>query len=138
MLRLASRFVARSPFARFVCYDPEIARDSILALVDRGAAFVMVVGDEIVGAIIGSVTVPWFSRDLIAAELGWWVDPDHRGHGNELRRQFEEWAKAMKAEVVVMSDVVLDDATPAGTLYERAGYEMVERSWIKGVQPWRQ
>lgn len=133
VLALTDRFVRRSPFARFVCFDPEVARDALLMMLDRGAVFVTVVDDRIVGAIAGVCAPLWFSRDIAATELGWWVEPTHRGLGNALRREFEHWAKAQGASVVNMSDVVLDDTTPAGALYEAAGYEMVERAWMKGV-----
>lgn len=133
LVGLASRFVSRSPFARFVCYDPEVARDTILAIIDRGAVFVLESEGRVVGAIIGAQAPLWFSRDVAATELGWWIDPDYRGRGNDLRREFEHWAHEVGASVVVMSDVTMDDATPAGTLYERAGYEMVERAWMKAV-----
>jgi GNAT superfamily N-acetyltransferase len=145
VLSLARRFVSRSPFAQFVEYDEETTRGTILQALDRGIVFVLELPPEVdsygtpkppkvVGAIMGALMPLWFSRELTAIELGWWVDDDHRGHGSALRLKFEEWARQMRAPVVSMSDVVLDDATPAGTLYERAGYEMVERSWMKGLR----
>jgi GNAT superfamily N-acetyltransferase len=133
VLALTTRFVQRSPHAQFVCYDPEVAREALLGMLDRGAVFVLESGERILGAIAGVLSPLWFSRDVVAVELGWWVDADARGHGEQLRREFEHWAREQGAEAVCMSDVVLDDATPAGTLYERAGYAMVERSWIKGI-----
>jgi hypothetical protein len=59
------------------------------------------------------------------------VDEDSRGHGDLLRQQFERWARMQRAPVVAMSDVILDDATPAGELYAKKGYEVVERAWLK-------
>lgn len=147
VLALARRFVQCLPFAHFVAFDEEAARSTILQALDRGVVFVLEEGPplmapevdtgdgrRIVGAIMGMLTPWWFSRELIAAELGWWVDPDHRGHGDLLRQRFEAWATVQHAPVVSMSDVRLDDATPAGELYARKGYECVERAWLKRLR----
>lgn len=146
VLALAGRFVQRSPYVQFVAYDAERARATVLQALDRGVVFVLEEGPartefevdngdrRIVGAIMGMLTPWWFTAELIAAELGWWVDEDKRGHGDELRRRFEQWAKSTGAPVVSLSDVKLDDAMPNGTLYERAGYEVVERAWLKRLR----
>jgi GNAT superfamily N-acetyltransferase len=145
VLAFARRFIELSPFAHFVEFDEESARQTILQALSRGIVFVMELpmpvdrfGNEqppkVVGAIMGILTPWWFSRESVAAELGWWVDPEHRGHGDELRRRFEGWAKQQRAPVVSLSDVKLDDSMPNGTLYERAGYEVVERAWLKRLR----
>lgn len=142
VLAFARRFVELSPFSQFVSFDEDTARQSILQALSRGVVFVLEkplprdgFGNEqppkIVGAIMGVMAPLWFSREVIAAELGWWVDPEHRGHGDELRRRFEAWARQQRAPVVSLSDLKLDDSMPNGTLYERAGYEVVERAWLK-------
>jgi hypothetical protein len=143
ILPLAKRFVERSPYAQYVTYDEEQARSTLLHALDRGVVYVLEVDEpghdepgppppkRIVGAIMGMLTAGWFTRDLVATELGWWVDEDSRGHGDLLRQQFERWARLQRAPVVAMSDVILDDATPAGELYAKKGYEVVERAWLK-------
>lgn len=132
ILPLAKRFVERSPFAQYVTYDEEQARQALLQCLGRGAVYVLETEDgRVVGAIMGHLTPWWFSRELVAAELGWWVNEDSRGHGDVLRQRFEAWAREQRAPVVSMSDVLLDDATPAGELFEKKGYECVERAWLK-------
>lgn len=145
VLVFAKRFVDRSPFARFVDYSEDAARTMLLQCLDRGAVFVLEIPGvhrehepmpppKIVGALMGTLTPLWFSKEMIACELGWWVDEDHRGSGNTLRLRFEAWARQVRAPVVCMSDVVMDNSTPAGELYQRAGYDCVERAWMKGLR----
>jgi hypothetical protein len=145
VLSFARRFVELSPFAHFVEFDADTARQAILQALTRGVVFVLELPmppdrfgnpqpPKIVGAIMGILTPWWFSREMIAAELGWWVDPEHRGRGDDLRRRFEAWAVQQRAPVVSLSDVKLDDAMPNGLLYARAGYEVVERAWLKRLR----
>jgi hypothetical protein len=146
ILRLAKRFVNISPFAQFVEYSEDVTRGSVLAALDRGVVFVLELAPEtdrfgqlqppkIVGALMGTLLPLWFSGELVAQELGWFVDEEHRGHGDLLRQRFEAWAIQVRAPVVSMSDVRLDNATPDGnTLYERKGYQVVERGWMKGLR----
>jgi GNAT superfamily N-acetyltransferase len=135
ILPLAKRFVDRSPYAQYVTYDEEQARAALLQALSHGAVYVLETEDgRIVGAIMGMMVPWWFSKDVVAAEMGWWVNEDARGQGDALRQRFEQWARDMRAPVVSMSDVILDDTTPAGALYERKGYELVERAWLKGLR----
>ncbi len=134
ILALARKFTSRAVFASFIAYDDDAARGTVLAALDRGVVFVLEVGGRIVGGIMGSLATVWFSRELVASELGWFVEDEHRGHGDELRRRFEAWGKSVGAPCSSLSDVKLDDAMPNGQLYERAGYEVVERSWLKNLR----
>jgi GNAT superfamily N-acetyltransferase len=134
--RLARPFIAVSDFGRWFACDQERIEGALRDLVshEQGIGLVAEVDNWIVGAIVGRLTSPWFDPTArVAAELGWWVDPEHRGHGAQLLREFESWARDQKADCVALSDLLHTNAAPAGTLLERHGYELVERSWVKGL-----
>ena len=63
------------------------------------------------------------------------MKPEHRGSklAIKLLREFERWGKERGASHVVMSDLVIEGGTPAGQLFEKLGYVLVERSHVKGV-----
>lgn len=134
ILPLARKFAQRTVYAHFVPYDDETARGRILEALSRGVFFVLDVDGKIVGGIMGVVAPTiWFSPVPVTQELGWFVDDDYRGHGDELRKRFEACGKQLRTPVCVLSDVRLDDAMPNGQLYERAGYHVSERAWIKSL-----
>lgn len=138
MVAMGERFFAFSRFADFAVFDRDVARASIanLTALDGGIALVAVVGGEIVGGIIGVLAPLWFApSQLSATEFAWWVSEEHRGGttGIKLLRAFEQWAKDKGAAMVSMSDLVIEGATPAGRLFEKLGYTVVERSHVKKV-----
>ena len=91
---------------------------------------------KIVGCICGIITNFWFARNTkVAAELGWWVNEEHRGSTASIRllQAFENWAKEHGVKAITMSDLVINGDTPAGPIYKKLGYELVERAHVKGV-----
>ena len=133
ILRLARRFVAVTPFARVLRTDDACLRAGLLALLDTGAVFVLEDGERIVGALVATLTQTWVSPSPVACELGWWVSEEARGRGTLLLDAFESWAADCGAEACILSDLVHNGQTPAGTLYERHGYECMERAHIKAL-----
>ena len=89
------------------------------------------------GMLIGVLSHPWFDPSTpLAVELAWWVDPSMRGSmaGVRMLRAFESWA-TMHNAVIAVSDLVAPDGVPTiGTLTERLGYRLVERTFVKHVE----
>jgi GNAT superfamily N-acetyltransferase len=89
--------------------------------------------DEVVGFLAGATNSPLFSRDKIGVELGWYVHPEHRdGHSAiKLMVSFEQWCKKQRCKYITMCDIhTLQDLQP---LYERRGYVLTEKSYMKEV-----
>jgi GNAT superfamily N-acetyltransferase len=87
---------------------------------------------EVVGALGGVVTDTVFSFDRIALEVGWYVEPEHRGSLTALRmvRSFEHWARSRGATMVVMVSQ-LSSTTDPSKVYETMGYGLAEKSYMK-------
>ena len=137
LVALGHRFFAFSRFADFVKFDASAARASLSRLKESGLVLVAEAADgQIAGGIAGLLAPVWFNPSAcMAAELGWWVDAAYRGSsaGVKLAKAFEQWAREHGAVAVSMSDLVISGATPAGQLFEKLGYRVVERCQVKAV-----
>jgi GNAT superfamily N-acetyltransferase len=83
------------------------------------------------GMIAGMAMEPVFSHALVATELAWWVDHEHRKTQDsiDLMLAYEEWARRIGAKVVQMA--MLDEVTNLDRFYRKQGYRPAERSYIK-------
>lgn len=86
------------------------------------------------GVIGAQFAMAYFSPQIIAHELFWWMNPQARKGSAAVRllRALEEHAKAYGAIGVSMVDIALMQSN-APALYERLGYEMSERTWFKPI-----
>lgn len=84
-------------------------------------------------AMLGAAISPsLYSKDRVATEVFWWVNPEFRkeGIGNELLSAFEYWAKQIaKADMIAVS--TLNDSVEE--LYLKKGYKAVEKTYMKVI-----
>ena len=121
---------------------PEIPFDgadmskSLTSLIDgdNSCLFVAEVGGKVVG-MVGAVKYPHYTNSSchVAQELFWWVRPEFRGGltGVRLLMTVEQWAIETGCKSIVMICLPIDG--PAESIYLRAGYRALERSYIKGL-----
>lgn len=136
LVAMGERFFAFSPFHKLTRFDPQAARASIAQVADAGVALVATVDGVVVGGLLGVTTALWFNpAQLVASEVAWWVADEYRGGaaGVRLLHAFEQWAREQGATLVSLSDLVIDGDTPAGSLFEKLGYTLVERSHAKVI-----
>jgi len=129
---MGRRFLRASSFD--VKASDEDIRDAFAELIHSGRIFVAERDEVIVGMLGARLVNPWFSRSVvIATELMWWVDEEHRGSLSSVRLvgAFEQWAKSEHADMISMSD--LTGYKGVDRLLSRLGYKCVERAHIKGV-----
>jgi GNAT superfamily N-acetyltransferase len=141
MAGLARTFLGLSSFGRWFGVDREAIELCIAATLGEpeaeGVGFVLEVDGVIRGAVFGAVATPWFERFAshparVLAEMGWWVDPDARGKGIELMRMFIAHGKDLGLPTTG-SDLEVVGIDSAAPLFERLGFDLIERSWIKGA-----
>lgn len=100
---------------------------------DLTTILVMESEDEVVGGIVGVVQPLFMSHTVVASELAWFVDPDHRGKGAlKLVKAFEGWAKEKGAEYITMADI--RGISDLSNMYKRMGYELTEAAYSKKVE----
>lgn len=123
---------------KHVGYD----KDSLLGFAEMAqesrsvAMFVAEVDGEVVGAVAG-ICYPHFLNNnrVVAQELFWWVDPEHRGStiGNELHDMLVTWASMNGARAFFMIAINNERSDRIEKLYKRKGYEPLERTYVRGI-----
>ena len=138
---MGSQFLGRTKYASLIKpHAPHISA-TLERLLESGAIFVAEIDGVVRGFIACSIVPAWFNPEIrIALEMAWWMEPDARGRpeGMRLLFAFERWAKEQDAQVICMSDISLEDGSPAGSILERLGYSVSERTFLKdltNVQP---
>lgn len=117
-------------------FNAEDTAKTLASLADEenGALFVAESQGKLVG-MAGIVKYPHYTNlsAFVAQELFWWVLPEVRGGpiGIRLLMQVERWAKENGCVAIVMICLPID--SPAESIYSRAGYRALERSFIKGL-----
>lgn len=90
--------------------------------------------DKPIGMIAGAVSETLFSHHLVASEVVWWIDPDHRRKSKaalELLGAFEYWARINKASYVQMQCLSGLNEDGVGRIYKRLGYNQNEIAYVK-------
>jgi hypothetical protein len=99
---------------------------------DDRVALVYTVRDEIVGFLLGSLSITWQGGEVVASELAWFVEQEHRGFGAiKLVHAFENWATERGATAIAMADI--EGLTDLQSTYERLGYRKVETTYVKRI-----
>lgn len=93
--------------------------------------------DQIVG-VAGGIIYPLYfcSSHKVAQELWWWLTPSARGSGagNMMFKKLQSWAKERNAKTMFMIALEDERADKMEKVYWRAGFEPMERTFMKGIQ----
>lgn len=122
-----AEFVASTQYAKYVGNDPAHSAKMMTRMIgsDDCAVFVVDAESGIVGMVGAMIFVQPFSGELVASELFWWLDPQHRGHGVWLLRRAESWARGHGATRMSMMAPI--DKPRVADIYKAVGYSEVER-----------
>ena len=129
-------FISRTWYGRFVNPSADDLRNALKIILQHGCIWVAEI-DGVVCGFLSAVMQPlWFSPcNRVALETVWWMDPAHRGRpeGVRLLLEFERWAKAEGTQAICMSDIVLEGESAAERILARLGYQVTERTFVKGL-----
>lgn len=119
-------------------YDQRAAQNLVVATAMASDACTIVA--EVDGNMVGVMCVISNRHilnpsALIASELFWWVEPEHRksGLGKDMLAKAEDWAKELGCRGMVMVTMHGIDHERNGAFYERSGYSPLEHSYFKRV-----
>jgi len=133
-LILAKKFLKESKYI-FSFNQSKLLENYLLAI--NHDDFLILLAEEngeVVGMLAAGITSPMFSDDKVATELAWFIDKEHRGSSMSLRliKEYEKWAKGNGCKYTSMMD--LDQLNNLQRLYERQGYSLVEKTFIKELK----
>lgn len=99
-----------------------------------GVIFLLILDEEIIGAL-GAVKYPDpNSGEIMAAEHFWFVNKEHRGKGTKLLKAYELWAKDQNIKKITMVHLTGLMPDKLRKLYVKLGYREIETHYIKEVR----
>lgn len=114
--------------------DPDYTAKVYLNMIAKGIGVVFALLNkegEIVGGIGGLKGPDLHFPRTVAVETFWFILPEYRGEGLKLLRRFEEWAVENKCDAVAMIHLVDSQPEILERIYERRGYELIEKHYVK-------
>lgn len=118
-------------------FDADYVRESFrMRCIDTmdGICLLLVEGIQPVGFLAAAVSSFFSAPIKIAAELAWYVHPDHRGRGAALLDEFEAWARERGCAACGLGMNEFPDprrSEALARLYRRNGYDPFERAFLK-------
>jgi GNAT superfamily N-acetyltransferase len=131
LCNMIARFAQTYPAPSFD-YGKTVAVFHDMIESDDGVVFIADV-DRPVGCLMGRTHEWLFSREKVAAELLWWVDPEYRGTtiARDLLRAFHIWAVSEGADILQMSMAMTEQSPLIDRLYKRQGFRQAESHYLK-------
>ena len=106
LVRMGEAFWSETPLSVISQFNPEYLVNFIRGASVEPSAAIWVVeeGGCVIGSVAGMVYPLFFSGDLVAQEIFWWVDPNARGSeaGKLLFDSLMDWAKKCGAKALSM------------------------------------
>lgn len=119
--------------AGLVDVNSETLMQTLQSLSDNGILKVAVNGSVI--GCVGALVFPhwWNHNEIVAQELFWWVDEDHRGGSAALRllTALEKTAKEHGASKLMMLCLDDLDGKKVAGMYSRLGYVPQEQTFVR-------
>jgi len=138
-VQLSADFHAASPMQRVCQFEPEGFKEFVLAAIDNPDICILLaeLNGEIVGITAGIIYPLYFSPShKVSQELWWWLTPAARGSGvgNKMFKHLQLWSKERGAKTIFMIALEDERAEKMEKVYCRAGFEPMERTFMKGIE----
>ena len=134
---MANKFIAFAPHGSLIKHTTDDIVNTVRMFLESGVGFVIDVDGKAVGILAAIMTSVWYSPSTkVAQEMMWWVNEEYRGTiaSIKLIKAYENWAREQGAQIIAMCDLVIEGHEPVGTTLNKLGYEMSERTYIKGAK----
>lgn len=131
IVELGSRSLVDGPYAGIIKDNPDCAREFAARVLSGGTVLLGEEDGQVVGLVGFIVADHHFSGQRYAAELMWYVEPEHRkgGIAMQLMWEAEKLAKDKGAESMIFT--APNDSV--ASLYKRFGYEQLEVVYSKSL-----
>ena len=138
-VQLSADFHAASPMQRVCEFDSEGFKKFVIIAMSNPDISILVaeLNGEIVGITGGIIYPLYFSPShKVSQELWWWLTPAARGSGvgNKMFKHLQLWSKERGAKTIFMIALEDERAEKMEKVYCRAGFEPMERTFMKGIE----
>lgn len=128
LLELGQMLHAESPRWRRLSFDVAKVEAQLLDLITSPDGFAWVAcdaGGRVIGGLLAQVGEHWSSRDLVAQELSFFVEPSARGAlcAARLIAVADAWAEGKGAKWLQVGTSTAIDPERTAQLYERLGFD---------------
>jgi hypothetical protein len=137
-VKLSADFHAASPMQRVCQFEPEGFKEFVINAINNPEICILLaeLNGEIVGITGGIIYPLYFSPShKVSQELWWWLTPAARGSGvgNKMFKHLQLWSKERGAKTIFMIALEDERAEKMEKVYCRAGFEPMERTFMKGI-----
>jgi len=138
-VQLSADFHAASPMRKVSVFEPEGYEEFLRGSFDNPdiCIFLAELNGEVVGITAGIIYPLYFSPShKVSQELLWWLTPSARGSGvgNKMFKHLQLWSKERGAKTIFMIALEDERAEKMEKVYCRAGFEPMERTFMKGIE----
>lgn len=138
ILTMGNEFLKESKVNVFIPYDEITLYNFVLNGINNSTSTILLYEDsnkQVLGFIGGIIFPHPFNNNIkIAAELVWWVYPEHRGTvGKPLLNSFEIWGKSNSVNIISVMSLENMNPTTIDKIYKKQGYQLIEHSYFKEV-----
>lgn len=129
IVSMTMKFLSSVPYGEL--FTEEAVRNVVEGLLSSDKKDAIVIAIEDKGFIAGIAKKFPYGETLIATEIGWWVEPEHRKSnvGGQLIDAFEYWASQVGCERVTMMCLTEE----LRGYYEKRGYVLSELAFMKEI-----
>jgi len=131
--RMAREFHSQSPYSCLEFDEGKIWENFKFYLKNKNQMIIILSeqDEKPRGMIIGTVSCPPFSNDIIATELAWWMDEEYRKTRDSLLLfdAYQDWTRRVGAKMCHMA--LLSSSPDLSKKYERSGYTLSEKTYVK-------
>lgn len=134
---MAEDFYQFTEYKEHIPYDADSTEAWFRFGLDQNLLFVADTGRDVVGFII-AVSSPFImnKKYLAAAELAWWLDPDHRSGtaGIRLLKALEGGARNIGVKLLSMMSLESSEPEKIHRLYSARGFSKAETTYLKVLE----
>lgn len=133
LLEIGRSFFDEGGLGDLSTFDPDSLAASLKGFLDSGVVLVVEIDGKVVGTACALLFPMYFNHaHLAAAEMFWWVEPEHRrGAGAELLDALESAVQAAGADTLSMMTIAGLRSDAIGRLYQRRGFRPAETTYTK-------
>jgi len=141
-LDMTARFHAASPISDVAPFDLDGMAVTLKEMLSnpRAGVWLALRNSQPVG-VAGALLYPLYFNPAyeVVQELFWWLNPDARGSGagEKLFQTLQTWAKDSGASAVFMIALADNRVGKMDSFYKRAGFQPMERTYMKGTRSWQ-